>query len=114
MKKICIVGGDKRLEIAKNLLEKENFFVDSLGLYPEDNGDIALSDILLLPVPTTKDGNTVYTPETNKKIYLSDIEKVAQNKLILCCNYKFNMVYFSSSNFEERGLRYVKNLRRIR
>ena len=89
MKKICIIGGDKRLKIAKNLLEKENFFVDSLGLYPEDNGDVALSDILLLPVPTTKDGNTVYTPETNKKIYLSDIEKIAQNKLILCCNYKF-------------------------
>ncbi len=89
MKKICIIGGDSRLKTAKHILEKQNFFVDTLGLYPEDKGNIELCDVLLLPVPTTKDGLTVYTPETNKKIYLKDIEKTAENKLLLCCNYKF-------------------------
>ena len=98
MKKICIIGGDSRLKTAKYLLEKENFFVDSIGLYPEDKGNIELSDILLLPVPTTKDGLTVYAPETNKKIYLKEIEKTAKNKLILCCNYKFENINFIDYN----------------
>ena len=89
MKKICIVGGDSRLRTAKHILENQNFFVDSLGLYPEDKGNIELSDILLLPVPTTKDGKTVFTPLTNRKILLSEIAEKCNNQLILCCNYKF-------------------------
>lgn len=89
MKKICIIGGDQRLRIAAKILEKQNFFVDSLGLFPQDSGNIALSDILLLPVPTTKDGETVWAPLTNKKIYLREIEEKSDGKLILCCNYKF-------------------------
>ena len=89
MKKICIIGGDCRLKIAKRILENQNFFVDSLGLYPDDKGSIELSDVLLLPVPTTKDGETVFAPETGRKIYLKEIEQKAENKLILCCNYKF-------------------------
>ncbi len=89
MKKICIIGGDTRLKTAKRILEKQNFFVDSIGLYPEDKGNIELSDILLFPVPTTKDGVTVYAPETDKKIYLDEIAEKSQNQLMLCCNYKF-------------------------
>ncbi len=89
MKKICIVGGDSRLRTAKHILENQNFFVDSLGLYPEDKGNIELSDILLLPVPTTKDGKTVFAPLTDRKILLSEIAEKCNNQLILCCNYKF-------------------------
>ncbi len=89
MKKICIIGGDTRLKTAKSILEKQNFFVDSIGLYPEDKGNIELSDVLLLPVPTTKDGVSIYAPETNRKIYLDEIRQKTENQLILCCNYKF-------------------------
>lgn len=89
MKKICIIGGDNRLKTAKHILEKQNFFVDSIGLYPEDKGKVELSDVLLFGVPTTKDGVTVYTPEADRKIYLEEIAKKVQNQLILCCNYKF-------------------------
>ena len=75
MKKVCIVGGDSRLKTVKHHLEKQNFFVNTLGLYPEDKGDIALSDILILPVPTTRDGKNVFTPLTNRVIPLEDIYK---------------------------------------
>ncbi len=89
MKKVCIIGGDNRLKSVKHRLEKENFFVNTLGLYPDDKGDIALSDIIILPVPTTRDGKNVFTPLTNKIIPLDEIYKSTQNQLILCCNYNF-------------------------
>ena len=79
MKKVCIVGGDSRLKTVKHHLEKQNFFVSTLGLYPEDKGDIALSDILILPVPTTRDGKNVFTPLTNRVIPLEDIYKKTQD-----------------------------------
>lgn len=89
MKRVLIIGGDKRLKIAKKQLDKENFLVETLGLYPDDNGKIENADIILLPVPTTKDGKTVYCPLSDKKIYLQDIKERVNNQLILCCNYKF-------------------------
>ncbi len=89
MKKICIIGGDNRLKKVKQVLENDNFYVDTLGLYPDDNAKIELSDVLVLPVPTTKDNQTVFTPLTNRIIPLSEVAERATNQLILCCNYKF-------------------------
>lgn len=90
MKKITIIGGDNRLKILKNSLEKSGYFVDSLGLFENDNGDITSSEVLILPVPTTKDKVTVFTPLTNRIIPLKEIEEKAnREQLILCCNYCF-------------------------
>ena len=90
MKKITIIGGDKRLQKVKERLLKEGFTVDTLGLYEGDKGDISTSQFLIFPVPTTKDGINVYTPLTDAKIALEDISrKIAGNQLILSCNYIF-------------------------
>lgn len=89
MKKICIVGGDARLKTVKHSLENQNFFVNTLGLYPDDKGDISLSDIIILPVPTTRDNETVFAPLTNRIIPLSEIADKTKDQLILCCNYNF-------------------------
>ena len=75
MKRVLIIGGDERLRVAKKQLDKENFLVETLGLYPDDNGSIESSDVILLPVPTTKDGQTVFSPLTNRKIFLDEIGK---------------------------------------
>ena len=89
MKRVLIIGGDNRLKVAKKQLDKENFLVETLGLYPDDNGVIENADVILLPVPTTKDGQTVYTPLSDRKIYLDEINRRVKNQLILCCNYRF-------------------------
>lgn len=98
MKRVLIIGGDTRLKIAKRQLDKQNFYVDTLGLYPADNGKIEDSDIILLPVPTTKDSQTVYCPLSDRKIYLSEINEKVKNQLILCCNYKFTGKNFIDYN----------------
>ena len=90
MKKITLIGGDNRLKILKKELEKEGYLIDTLGLYPEDLGDINSSNIIILPVPTTKDGENVFCPLTDRKIPLEQIKnKVTKDQLILCCNYLF-------------------------
>ena len=89
MKKVCIVGGDNRLKTVKHHLENQNFFVNTLGLYPDDKGDISISDIIILPVPTTRDNKTVFTPLTNRMIALSEVYDKTTDQLILCCNYNF-------------------------
>lgn len=90
MKKITVIGGDNRLKIVKDRLADTGYAVDTLGLYEEDSGDIRSSQVLVLPVPTTKDGATVFTPLTNRKILLSDIAAdTTKEQLLLCCNYCF-------------------------
>ncbi|MBR7133464.1 MAG: hypothetical protein IKD04_08020 [Clostridia bacterium] len=90
MKKITVVGGDNRLKIVKEKLEAGGYAVDTLGLYPEESGDIKSSQIVVLPVPTTKDGLNVFTPLSHRKIPLSYIsENTASHQLILSCNYLF-------------------------
>ncbi len=90
MKKITVIGGDRRLKFVKEKLTLAGYSVDTVGLYENDNGDISSSQILLLPVPTTKDGVHVFTPLTNRKITLAEIaHNATSEQLILCCNYLF-------------------------
>ena len=98
MKRVCIIGGDRRLKIVKNHLEKENFYVETLGLFDDDRGNFEQSDIVIFPVPTTKDRETVFCPLTNRKLYLKDLEQKLKNQLILCCNYKFSGKNFIDYN----------------
>lgn len=90
MKKITVIGGDDRLKILKGKLEAAGYSADSLGLYKNDDGDISTSQVIVLPVPTTKDGVTVFAPLTARHIPLSYIyENTNKEQLILCCNYSF-------------------------
>lgn len=91
MKKITVLGGDNRQKILCEALRKNGFSVDTLGLFNFDEGDIKTSEIVILPVPTTRDGKTVFCPLTNRNITLESIENtITDNQLILCCNYLFN------------------------
>ncbi len=89
MKKITVIGGDKRLKTAVKVLCEKGFTVNTIGLYDDESGNIADGDALLLPVPTTKDGETVFAPFAKHKIYLSEVADKADNRLILTCNYSF-------------------------
>ncbi len=90
MNKITIIGGDVRLKILAKSLIDDGYTVDTLGLFDSDSAELADSDAVILPVPTTKDKKTVFTPLTGRKIYLSEIaEKVNDTTPILCCNYSF-------------------------
>ena len=90
MKKITVIGGDERLRILAKRLVEDGYTVDTLGLYESDAADLKTSEAVVLPVPTTKDKKTVYTPLTGRRIHLSDIaDSITENQLVFCCNYSF-------------------------
>lgn len=99
MKKITVIGGDVRLDIAAKILEESGFEVKTAhGIKALQNEK---SDVLLLPVPTTRDGKTLFAPRLEEKIYLEDISRAAgKDTLLLSCNYVFS---------ENRCIDYGKN-----
>jgi len=91
MRKITIIGGDNRLRVLKERLLEEGFFVDSIALFENDRGSIKDSDVLILPIPTTKDKKTVFAPLVKREIFLTEIEEqIGDNTLVLSCNYTFS------------------------
>ena len=90
MKNILIIGGDKRSITAYNELKKQGFNVETKGLFTGDKGEISDCDVILLPVPTSKDKKTVFCPLTDEIIPLSDIVKQAEKRLVISCGYDFS------------------------
>ncbi len=77
MKNILLIGGDRRMRAAEKEFNIKGFSTSSLGLYEGDDGDISAADIILLPVPATRDAKTVFCPLTDRKIGI-DIIKSAK------------------------------------
>ncbi len=88
--KILILGGDNRMKVAMKELTDRGFKVDSLGLYECDCGDISAADVLLLPVPTTRDKKNIFCPLTDRKLPLDLIYKARSDALVLSCGYTFD------------------------
>ncbi|MDO4609006.1 MAG: dipicolinate synthase subunit DpsA [Clostridia bacterium] len=82
---ILIIGGDKRMNIALNELKKVGYKVDTLGLIEGDNGSITSADVILLPVPTTRDGENIFCPQSDRVIPLKSLDNLPQKPLILSC-----------------------------
>lgn len=95
MKKITVFGGDSRLRTVFYSLKDNGFIVDSIGLFDDDEAVLESSDVFLLPVPTTKDGKTVYCPLTGRRILLNDIIRIAGDRMVICGNYTPNCTRFT-------------------
>lgn len=78
------------MQVAFTELSKKGFETDSLGLFDNDSGDISNADIVLLPVPTTRDGKNIFCPITNKVIPLELVKSVKKDTLVLSCGYTFD------------------------
>ena len=86
---ILVIGGDYRMNIAYKELKNKGYTVDSLGLINDDSGKIEHADVVLLPVPTTRDKQNIFCPQTNKIIPLDFVKKANKNALILSCGYTY-------------------------
>ncbi len=80
------------MNIAYKELKNLGYTVDSLGLINDDCGKIENTDIVLLPVPTTRDGEHIFCPQTNKIIPLDFVKKARENTLVLSCGYTFEKI----------------------
>ncbi len=81
--KILIIGGDKRMLFAKSYLEIEGFETDTLGLLNGDAGELEEADIILLPVPSTRDKVNINCPLTQRKIPIDSLNDIPESVLVL-------------------------------
>lgn len=77
------------MNVALSELKNKGYSVDSLGLTDNDCGKIEAAEVVLLPVPTTRDGKNIFCPQSDKIIPLEYVKKANKNSLILSCGYTF-------------------------
>lgn len=68
---------------AKSYLEIEGFETDTLGLLNGDAGEIEEADIILLPVPSTRDKVNINCPLTQRKIPIDSLNDIPESVLVL-------------------------------
>ena len=88
--KILIIGGDKRMLFAKSYLESKGYETDTLGLIDDDCGDISAAEIILLPVPSTRDKVNINCPLTQRKVPIDFLKKAHTDTLILSGGLKLD------------------------
>lgn len=96
MKKVLLVGGDNRIRRLYGELCKFGFNVDTMGVFDGDSGypDYTF-DAVVLPVPTTRDGKTVYCPLTERKIPLDIFDRIDSSVHLYCGAYTPKRVNFT-------------------
>ena len=77
--KALIIGGDRRMIFTGKALEESGYRVDTLGLLPYDTGDPSAADIIILPVPATRDKVNINCALTDRKIPLDLLKSIPEN-----------------------------------
>ena len=96
MKKVLLVGGDDRIRRLYGELCKRGFNVDTMGVFDGDQGypDYTF-DAVVLPVPTTRDGKTVFCPLTGREIPLDIFDRIDSSVHLFCGAYTPKRVRFT-------------------
>ena len=88
--RVLIIGGDRRMIFVNNYLKEKGYTVDTLGLLKNDKGDIKTADMIILPVPVTRDKVNINCVLTSKQIPL-DILKDAKREATIFGGGKLNL-----------------------
>ncbi|MCQ2426084.1 MAG: NAD(P)-binding domain-containing protein [Lachnospiraceae bacterium] len=83
--KILIVGGDRRFDAAEDVLKSKGYSVSRITDEKGAEKELNEADVLLLPLPYTADGVTVYQPDGKGPIPLSAVlRSLRPGKTVLC------------------------------
>lgn len=83
-----LIGGDKRQEYLFNTLLNKHKNVDSIFLFNDNDiteslDKIYQSNVIILPIPSTTDGATLYSPMIETKIPLNSItNRISKNSIV--------------------------------
>lgn len=110
---ISIIGGDLRQLTLARLLAEEGYTVKIAGFdknpdnFSDTAADIWESEVIILPVPASSDGRTIYAPFSAEPIILEE-EKLSKAKLVLGGNINKTLACLLSS----AGIKYIDYLKR--
>lgn len=83
-----LIGGDKRQEYLYNSLSAKGKIVDTIFLFNRNDiieslEKISQASVVILPIPSTIDGTTLYAPAIETKIPLNSIiERISENTIL--------------------------------
>ena len=83
-KSVGIIGGDERIKILTEIIQSKGFSV--MRSYKSVSELFSLCDIIILPIPVTRDKVTVFSKESEQEVRLDDIiscAKKCQSKVFL-------------------------------
>ena len=71
-KKLCVLGGDLRQETVYNMLDRDGFSVEKVGISCDgcDYSSLSACDILILPLPASYDNTYINAPLCREKIQI--------------------------------------------
>lgn len=89
LKKVTVLGGDKRCAVCANLFCEHGYECAVYGMEMQNAGcsstkcvtlsdALGKSDVLILPLPTTVDGKYLYTPYSKNKIPLHEVSSLTE------------------------------------
>lgn len=85
MKKTIVIGGDERQKELYSLLKAEGKSCAAIFEKSELQNNLPLSDfdVMILPLPCSKDGKTVFSAENKLKLELSSVVEGVKNGTVL-------------------------------
>lgn len=116
-KKVFLIGGDLRLVKTAEGLSRYGFeiitYAADVGGYDIEtvkslDEGIKRSDIIVLGLPITRDGLTVYAPFYKGEIYLDDLAEKIDNQIVLGGMVSDGL----AKKFDDRNIRFIDYLKR--
>lgn len=104
IRNVLIAGGDGRMLALKQLLEKEGYQVQTLGLLPMEEEDVSAADAILFPYPfTVRDGKVPSL--TGQNMNIKDIVSACRTgTLVVAGNgYEEGLHYTQAEGFNQRN-----------
>ncbi len=86
---IVVLGGDKRQIYLTENLKIKGHNTEHIVTAKNLKEKIKASEVIILPLPATKDKITVFNTITDDKIYISDLREYINDQVILTCKLNF-------------------------
>ncbi len=82
--KLLLLGGDNRQFYLKKELENDGYSTEHYFKREDYNKNFTEFDAIILPYPTTRDGETVFNSLSSDKLYLDELNNKITNQKVLC------------------------------
>lgn len=90
---ILVLGGDERQIYLTEILKEKGYNAEHIICGKNLKEKISKSEYIILPLPSSKDGLTVFNKLSNEKIYISDITEFINNQKVFTCKLRLDGKY---------------------
>ncbi len=104
---ILIIGGDERQIYLTEILKENGYNAEHITSNKNLKEKIEKSEYIILPLPASKDGLTIFNKLNSEKVFISDITEFINNQKIFTC--KLNLENKNCFDYSELDSFAIKN-----